>query len=481
MKNVELERRADGHAHYLGRLGAMTIRARINRLARNKMLRSIGVLVGGTAFAHGITALTLPIVTRLYTPADFSVLAVFASILSIVSVAACLRFDVAIPIPEHDDEAANLLALALGFSAFIAVLLAVLVLALPQDVLPTFNQPKLATYLWLLPPGVLLAAGYSALQMWFVRKQAFTSITSSRVAQSAAAAGTQVTMGWQHWAPTGLILGLLLNTGAGCLILGYRFARHHRDALNAITRVRMRSAFASYVRFPKYSTFEAVCNSASIQLPIIMVAALASGPEAGFLILAMAAMQAPMGLIGTAVSQVYLSRAPEEHRAGRLNSFTAGIFGALIKSGVGPLVFAGFIAPELFAIVFGSEWRRAGVLVAWMTPWFIMQFLSVPVSMALHVTGNQRAALALQIFGLVLRTGAVCVTGAVASGFISEAYALSGFVFYLAYLIIVMRVVSARTSDVVREGVRALPFVLGWAAAGWIMSIASNELHLLTH
>jgi O-antigen/teichoic acid export membrane protein len=96
---------------------AMTLRDRWAALARNRLVRSVGVLVGGTAFAHAITAATLPIVTRLYTPADFSVLAVFASLLSIVSVAACLRFDVAIPIPEHDAEAVNLLALALGCTA----------------------------------------------------------------------------------------------------------------------------------------------------------------------------------------------------------------------------------------------------------------------------------------------------------------------------------------------------------------------------
>ena len=56
-------------------------------------LRAVLVLVGGTAFAHAITALALPILTRLYSPADFSTLAVFSSLLSIVAVAACFRFD----------------------------------------------------------------------------------------------------------------------------------------------------------------------------------------------------------------------------------------------------------------------------------------------------------------------------------------------------------------------------------------------------
>ena len=67
-------------------------------IAKNTFIRAVAVLVGGSAIAHGITAVALPVLTRLYTPADFSVLAVFSGILSVVSVAACLRFDIAVSI-----------------------------------------------------------------------------------------------------------------------------------------------------------------------------------------------------------------------------------------------------------------------------------------------------------------------------------------------------------------------------------------------
>lgn len=458
----------------------MTIRDRLRRLADGKVFRSVAVLMGGTALAHGITAAALPIITRLYTPADFSVLAVFTSLLSILSVAAALRFDLAVPIPEDDEEAVNLLALALACIGALAAILAIIVLVTPQRLLEVFNQPGLAAWLWLLPFGVLLAGSYNALQMWFVRKKGFASIARSRVTQSATAAGAQVAMGWLNWASLGLILGQILNTGAGCVWLGYRLLKHDRDALRSVTLLRMRGAFARYDRFPKYSTLEALANSASIQLPIIVIAAVASGPEAGYLALAMTAMQVPMGLVGTAVLQVYMSTAPDEHRAGRLDTFTTSVFGALVKSGVGPLVFAGFVAPAVFTIAFGVEWQRAGELVAWMTPWFVMQFLSVPVSTALHVTGHQQAAFVLQFFAVALRVGAVYAASLLATDFVSETYALSGFVFYLVYLGVVLHVVSAKTAALIREALRGFPIVMGWAAAGWLVHIASSKLHLLT-
>src|SRR5690606_34581923 len=100
-------------------------------------------------------------------------------------------------------------------------------------------------------------------------------------------------------------------------------------------------------------------------------------------------MAAPMGLVGGDVAQVSVSRAPEKYRSGELAEFTARVIEGLVKTGVGPLLFVGIIAPPVFAIVFGVEWRRAGEIISWMTPWFIFQFISSPVSMVMHVTDRQ--------------------------------------------------------------------------------------------
>lgn len=449
---------------------------RIDRNA-NGFLRSVGVLVGGTAFAQAIMVLALPIITRLYTPSDFSVLAVFAGLVSIISVAACLRFDVAIPIPQQDNDAANVLGLALLCTLVVSFILAICVLFIPVWAVIWLNQPNLEPYLWLLPIAVMLSSAYSALQFWFVRKKNFATIAKTRIAQSCAGASTQIGFGWVNFAPLGLILGQILNNSIACIGLGYQCVKTEKTILSTINLQGMRAVFSDYHRFPKYSTLEALSNSAGLQVPIIMIAAFATGPEAGYLALAMYAMQAPMGLIGTAVSQVYLSRAPDEHRAERLGAFTTTVFGGLIKTGVGPLIFAGVIAPDLFAMIFGAEWRRAGVLVAWMTPCFIMQFLAAPVSMALHVTNNQKAALTLQLLGLILRTGAVYGMSTLSVSFISETYAFSGFVFYLVYILVVLQTVGAPWADVMRETRKGFFIIILWTASGCGAAITFDVLY----
>lgn len=445
------------------------------RFRQSGMLRAVGVLVGGTASAHAITALAMPIVTRLYSPQEMSLLAVFASLLAILYVSICLRFDIALPLPERDEDAANLLAAGALSAAALSAGLMILVLTLPAAVYQRLGYGGFEPYAWLLPPATFIAGLYSLSQFWFVRRRSFGLIAHSRIGQSAASAATQVGLGAFHYGPIGLIAGHILNSGAGSVLLGARLLRRDKALLSGITWSGIRRVCREYRRFPQYSAAEALANTAGIQLPVVLIAAMAAGPEAGYLTLALYVMQAPMSLIGTAVSQVYLSDAPHRYRAGSLGSFTAEVLVGLLRAGVGPLLFIGIVSPFAFGYVFGAEWSRAGVLVAWMTPWFVMQFLAVPVSMALHVTGSQRTALVLQIAGFAWRVGAVWLAGAVASRWISETYALTGALFYAAYLLVVVRRVNMRMWDLLVFGRKAAASLALWILLG-VLFAASFRL-----
>ena len=444
------------------------LKALVNRLLpRASFARSVGVLAGGTAAAQAIGVLVLPVITRLYTPEDFSVLAVYSAILGIAAGVACLRLDIAIPLPERDEDAANLLAVALLSCTVVALLSALMVWWFPDQIVGAVGQPGMRPFLWMIPLGIWLASAYSAVQFWATRKKRFTAIAKTRIRQMAGSTTAQLAGGiLGSFGPLGLLLGQLIGSGAGVIGLGRTAWRDDRNALRGIAWTEMRRIFRNYDRFPKYSTFEAFANNGAIQLPVIIIAAVALGPEAGYLFLAMRAMAIPIGLVGGAVSQVYLSRAPEEHRAGQLASFTLKAIAGLVRTGVGPLLFAGIVSPVAFPLVFGADWQRAGEMVAWMTPWFILQFLSSPVSMALHVTNNQRTALLLQLFGFVLRVGATWAATIFAVDYVFEIYAVTGFVFYGAYLIVVIRIVKAHFSDLFLEIIKRFQMNIAWVMAG---------------
>jgi O-antigen/teichoic acid export membrane protein len=181
-----------------------------------------------------------------------------------------------------------------------------------------------------------------------------------------------------------------------------------------------------------------------------------------------------MSLVGAALGQVYLSRAPEAHRRGALAETTSEMLTYLLRVGVGPLLAAGIAAPALFEPIFGAGWQRAGHLVSWMTPWFVLQFLAVPVGMALHITGHQREALALQFTGLVVRVGSVLVAAHWIGGYVAEAYAMSGAALYVLYLYVVARITGVSARDGKRMLASALPHLAAWVGLGVLVAVVAR-------
>jgi O-antigen/teichoic acid export membrane protein len=375
-------------------------------------------------------------------------------------------------------QAANLLAMSVTIAVMTGVALAVVALFWSEEIGILLRQPALAPYLWMLPVGVFLSGAYSALQFWSARKRAFSAIAYSRIAQSGCSVGTQVGLGTLGLAPFGLLLGQLISSGAGVIGLMGRLLRQERQVLSDVTWAEMRAVIRRHDKFAKYVMPELLANSAGVQLPMMIIAAISAGPEAGFLMLAMRVMQAPLALVGSAVSQVYYVQAPRAFRGGTLTTLSADILDKLAKIGIGPLFFVAIVAPDVFAIAFGERWRASGTLVMWMTPWLIVQFLASPISMALNAVGRQRTAMILQISGLVIRVLPVVIAAKVGADFLSEVFAVTGFVFYTVYLGVLMSVIGiswARLGGII---LASIPFVVVCGVAGvalkllfiWVLS-----------
>lgn len=448
------------------RVTIANLRGRLRALAGHGFIRSVAVLIGGTALAQALSVLVLPLLTRLYTPDDFSVLAVFMSILGILSVIACMRLEVAIPLPERDEDAANLLALSLAFAAILSLITALTIALFEDHVIALIKQPKLRPYLWMVPLGMWAGGTYTGVQYWATRKQNFSRLARTRIVQSVGGAVTQTGLGWAGHAPFGLLLGQLINNGAGLIDLGRDAWRTDRQALRAVRLSRMYRALSEHRRFPTYSVLDGLTNAIGIQGPIIIIAAAAVGPEAGYVSLATRVMAIPMGLVGGAVAQVYLSRAPAELRAGTLGPFTIEILGGLIRAGVGPLLFAGLVARPVFALIFGSEWERAGELVAWMTPWFLLQFLASPVSVVMYVTERQLGLFLTTLGGLVIRLGSTVVAYMFCKGLFSELYALSGAIFYAICVVVFYGAAGVSLRDIFVACRRSALVPLAWTLFG---------------
>ena len=77
-------------------------------------LRKSAIVASGQALGLGVTVLASPILSRLYSPRDFGLLAIFSTLIGVITTFATLRYENAIPLPNDDWLAHSLAALSDG-------------------------------------------------------------------------------------------------------------------------------------------------------------------------------------------------------------------------------------------------------------------------------------------------------------------------------------------------------------------------------
>ncbi len=451
----------------------------IERILSNQLVRSIAALASGTALGQLLMILAMPLLTRLYTPEEFSVMALYVSLVSVLSVSAALRFDIAVPIAKEDAEAEDLVWLGLLFGGLVFLLLALVSALIYLNVSSASRWwLGIAPYIWLIPIGVFFSSAYGTLQMWGSRRRRFNLIARTRLAQGGGMVATQLGWGVASSGALGLVLGQAISHIIGVISLFRLFISSFRPVACSELLGRLKYTATKYSNFPKYSTFEALFNNGGIQVPVVLISLWAIGAEAGYVLLAMQLMQAPMSLLGAAIGQVFFPYASTSPTPGDLDQLTRTTLINLIRLSVIPLIVIGTLAPLLFPFVFGKEWARAGVIVAWMVPWFIMQMLVSPLSMILHICRKQREALLIQIVGFFLRVGVIVLAALFNKAVMAEAYAISGFVFYSIYLWMILRCLPSYPKCNAEIRFLSKNILIGLAVSGILYCIVQALLNI---
>jgi len=405
-------------------------------------VRNVAVLAGGTALGQGLAVLASPLLTRLYTPSDFGILAAYTSILSILLVVASLRYELAITLPEDDETAGNLLVLSLAIVLSMATLVGLAVWLWGDHIIRWTSAPALRPYLWLLPLSLLGAGVYQALNYWAVRKHAFGRIAQTKLSQGLGMVLTQVGAGLLKLGPVGLLLGDVIGRVSGSGVLATLAWRQDRVVLKQASVPGLRWAASRYRRFPLLSSGSVLLNSAGLNLPLLLLAAFYGPQVAGWFSLGQRVIGVPMVLIGQAVAQVYLGEASRlaQENPGALLSLFLKTAQQLLLVGSVPIVVLGAGGPRVFALLFGERWPEAGVYVQFLAAMFIVQFVVVPLSQTLNVLERQdwqlvwdAGRLALVVGGLVMASVlgwparvAVIVYGVVMSVAYGGLFILSG-------------------------------------------------------
>ncbi len=384
----------------------MSITNAIKRaLPKNSFVRSVLVLGGGTAGSQAILILSVPLLTRLYSIEAFGALAVFMAFLSTISVVSSLRYELAIPIAEDEEEAVHVVVLAFLVALVISALTLLVVALFRTPIASAVNVPALANYLWLLPLSLLLLSTYQIFNYWAIRVKAFRAIARTKLTQSVSSMAIQI--GGTAFGPLALILGNVVGQGAGMTSLG-ALAFKNRWPMFRSTQVKDLSWVAQrHRKFPLFATWGGLLNVVGTQLPPILFAIFFSPAAAGLYALANRVLSLPMTFVGQAIGNVFFAKAADARRDGNIDILVAQVHQKLVQIAMPPVLILAVVGPDLFAWVFGPEWREAGVFARLMAPMLYFQFILSPISTLFSVLDKQEQGMLLQGVMVMIRCSAL--------------------------------------------------------------------------
>ncbi|HYH09761.1 MAG TPA: oligosaccharide flippase family protein [Thermoanaerobaculia bacterium] len=351
----------------------------------SRFARSAAMLAGGTAIAHGLTILAAPLLTRLYTPAEFGVLGVFTSFVLVASAVACARFDVAAVAAKERAEAASLTAAAV-LVAIPGTLLATAILAfmVRRRILGFETLPTLG--IALAGVAVFCTAVFTALRYWFIREEAFPLMSKIAVYQGIGRVAVQLVLGVAGAGWGGLVGGEIAARAAGIGNMARSAMRSIRDS-GAGAMHAMRAAVHRHRAFALYSLPSTLVDTLSLQLVLPLLARYYGTAEAGEFTLVQRLLTVPLAFLSISIADTFHGRAAtyarEQPQA--LRSLFLKTARALFLVGVGPIVAVMVLAPFTFEFIFGAEWKRAGLLTTIIAPLTLCQLVVAPISRIVFV------------------------------------------------------------------------------------------------
>ncbi len=376
------------------------------RLSKSPFLRAVMALTSASALGQAILLAAMPLVTRLYSPSDFGVFAVFNAILAVLLVASSLRYELAIPLPKGNENARVILYLALLLNALVALVVLIVSLVWGRSIAALYDLPHLEQALWLLPVVLLGAGSYRTIRMWAVRHSDFRGIATTKITQSASNALVQILCGLASFGVIGLVIGQFFGYSAGTLRLARGVSFSTADISRTMWR-RMLVMARRFNRFPKFDVLASIVNTISLQLPNFLLAILFTPVVAGLYLLADRALGAPLSLLSQSIGQVLYARSRQAVEQGRIGGITRDILVGLFAVALLPALVMFFYGENLFKLVFGADWGQAGVYASWLIIGIVANFLYSSVSLILMATNAQHLNLVIQLGVLAAKAAAL--------------------------------------------------------------------------
>ena len=370
-----------------------------NPRVKSEYARDVLTLMSGTTVAQAIPVVITPVLTRIYSPAEFGLFAVYMALISIGTMIATGRLEMAVLIARKDSEALRLSLVSFAISGVFSILTLFVIVIWGQQIAELTGQPEIKSWLYIVPFSIFLFSVYKVLLHWLNRKKHYELMSQTRVIQSGSISALQVVVGVATKIVPGLALADCLGRAVSLVLIFRRIK--HSVKLPGFNRVKQYALIRRYRKFPFLGSPASLLNILSLQMPYLIIPAIFSSAVAGLYFLVFRILMMPISVLGEAMLEVFRNKAMEsleEH--GTCRPVFIKTLSSLVMIGLPPTLLLMLFGAEIFAFVFGEEWREAGLYATILAPMALFRLVCAPLGGVLFI--REKLALVLMLQSLFL-------------------------------------------------------------------------------
>lgn len=410
-----------------------------SHLKKSETSKNFFILTTGTSFAQALPIILSPIITRLYTPQDFGYLSFYLSIISITSVIATARYELAIVLPKDRVDAINLLKVCFVISIFISIVLLTLLIFFENTIYSFFNIEKQSFFLYFIPLSFLLIAFFQSLNYFFIREKAFTNVSASKMGQSISMVLSRICFGALKFSFWGLIISEIIGNLVALAVLIKKYVSIFKKNEEILNNTNFSNIIKRYKEFPLYNLVPTFLDSLTLSLPTFFVTKCYSTDTAGHLGLCTRILTIPATVLSTSLAQILLQKITEMRRKNEkvlyfvFNIIKKGVLFSLV-----PALILFLFSQKLFVIIFGNKWLQAGLFAQYLSIPFFLRLIVSPLSIIFISFEKVRIGAIWQISYFFISFIVFFFASKYDSKVFILTYALNEFVMYSLYLVLIL-------------------------------------------
>ncbi|HHC5036879.1 TPA: type 8 capsular polysaccharide synthesis protein Cap8K [Staphylococcus aureus] len=359
----------------------------------NKFIGDSFLMILSSGIAQVILIITTPIITRLYSPAEFGEFTIFSNIAMILIPIINARYDLLI-VNAKNDRSANILSQISFLISLLILLILIPILAISAWLYPNFILDFIFIIIMLF-----LVSLTNIFTNYLNKERKYKVLSLINVFRAGSMALLQIIFGLLSLGSLGLIIGFSLSYIPG-ITLGYKTFKKHFNIVR--NKEETKALFLENKNQLVYSTPSILLNSLSFSVVVFFIGILYTNTEVGIYGMAIRVLGIPVTIISLGLSKIFMQQANDYYiERGNFRNLLLKFSSTLVIVSIILYVPLYLFSEELVNILLGHSWVDAITVIKIVIPLFVIRLIVSTVSLSVIVLQKQQLELILQALFLI--------------------------------------------------------------------------------